>query len=160
VAGSSALHGGNHALEALVDAAAGILAADSLQGTLARIAHHLAAVVAYDDLTLYEVGDSLVPVFSVGDQERADPITGQAVRERRTCAAGVVVAVPLLAHDRVVGALDVRRSRAPFSDKEVGIVERFATMAALAYDSARQQDMLRQEAKTDGLTGLLNHRGS
>ena len=33
-------------------------------------------------------------------------------------------------------------------------------MAALAYDSARQRDVLRAEAKTDGLTGLLNHRGS
>jgi diguanylate cyclase (GGDEF)-like protein len=33
-------------------------------------------------------------------------------------------------------------------------------MAALAYDSARQRDVLREEAKTDGLTGLLNHRGS
>ena len=37
-------------------------------------------------------------------------------------------------------------------------VERFATMAALAFDSARQRDTLREQARTDGLTGLLNHR--
>ena len=56
----------------------------------------------------------------------------------------------------MVGALNVRREGAPFSQEEVELVERFATMAALAYDSARQRDV----AKTDGLTGLLNHRGS
>src|SRR5439155_3351644 len=47
-----------------------------------------------------------------------------------------------------------------FTDAEVSLVERFATMAALAYDSARQRDTLREQAATDGLTGLLNHRGS
>ena len=38
------------------------------------------------------------------------------------------------------------------------LVERFATMAALAYDSARQRETLREQVKRDGLTGLLNHR--
>jgi diguanylate cyclase (GGDEF)-like protein len=154
------LQGGNPALQALVDAASGILVADSLQGTLGRIAHHLAAVVAYNDLSLYEIGEGLEPVFIVGDQQSAHPITDEAVRERRTRTDGPVVAVPLVAHDRVVCALQVERPGSPFSDDEVGIIERFATMAALAYDSARQRDVLREEAKTDGLTGLLNHRGS
>ena len=31
-------------------------------------------------------------------------------------------------------------------------------MAALAYDSARQRETLREQVKRDGLTGLLNHR--
>src|SRR5262249_44818369 len=58
------------ALEALVDAAAGILAADSLQGTLGRISHHLSALLEYDDLTVYEIDDEaalLRPVFAVGN---------------------------------------------------------------------------------------------
>src|SRR5690349_2153165 len=66
----SAPKAGDSALEALVDAAAGILAADSLPGTLGRIAHHLAALVPFDDLSLYEIEDgekSLKPVFAVGD---------------------------------------------------------------------------------------------
>ena len=33
-------------------------------------------------------------------------------------------------------------------------------MAALAYEAARQREHLREQAATDGLTGLLNHRGS
>ncbi len=189
----SSSRAGDSALEALVDAAAGILSADSLPGTLGRIAHHLATLVPFDDLSLYEIGegaDTLKPVFAVGDwveEIMAEEIslqsgvTGWAVRNRRTrnvpntleeplCTvvtgtdevAEAFVAVPLIAHDRVVGSLNVYRtgSDVPFSSAEVELVERFATMAALAYDSARQRDRLREEVRTDSLTGLLNHRGS
>jgi diguanylate cyclase (GGDEF)-like protein len=145
VARTPATSGGTPALEALVEAASGILAADSLTGTLGRIAHHLAAVIAYEDLALY--GAEMQPLFAVGDLVPDDPIA---------LDAGTVVAIQLIAHDQGVGALHVRRSGAPFTAEEVGIIERFATMAALACDSARQRDV----AKTDGLTGLLNHRGS
>ena len=189
----SSAKAGDSALEALVDAAAGILSADSLQGTLGRIAHHLAMLVPFDDLSLYEIeegGVSLKPVFAVGDWvdeimaeeiSVANGVTGWVVRNRRTrnvpntlleplCTvvsgtdevAEAFVAVPLIAHGRVVGSLNVYRTGAdvPFSGTEVELVERFATMAALAYDSARQRDLLREEVRTDSLTGLLNHRGS
>jgi diguanylate cyclase (GGDEF)-like protein len=184
---------GGSALDALIDAAAGILAADSLKDTLARIAHHLQALLPFDDLTVYEVEDTgvtLRPVFALGawvEEIMSESLsidhgtTGWVVRNRRTrnvpntrfdTISTVVpgtadddeafVCVPLLAHDRVVGTLNVYRTghdRA-FTDAEVALVERFATMAALAYEAARQREHLRREAATDGLTGLLNHRGS
>jgi len=189
---TASVQDGDSALEALVDAAAGILAADSLQGTLGRIAHHLAALVPFDDLTLYEIeegGTALKPVFAIGDWVAEimgeeipllTGVTGWVVRNRSTrnvpntqleplCTvvrgtddvAEAFVAVPLIAHDRVVGSLNVYRAGAEvaFTDSEVKLVERFATMAALAYDSARQRELLREEVRTDGLTGLLNHRG-
>jgi diguanylate cyclase (GGDEF)-like protein len=181
------------ALEALVDAASGILAADSLDGTLGRIAHHLRALLRYDDLTVYEIDEAaglLRPVFAVGnwvDEVLANPIplgtgvTGWAVHHRRTRNVANVteeplcdvvggtpddpeafVCVPLLARERVVGALnvyrDLREGASSFSDAEVELVERFATMAALAYDSARQRETLRDQVQRDALTGLLNHR--
>ena len=179
------------ALAALVDAAAGILAADSLAETLGRIAHHLRELVAYDELSVYEVdrtGTMLVPVYARGlyaDEVLADVfpvtegVTGWVVTNRRTRnversdrepLAAVVqgtlmepesfVSVPLLVEDRVVGALNVYRigEDKAFEEAEVAQVERFATMAALAFDSARQRDSLREQARTDGLTGLLNHR--
>lgn len=180
------------ALEALVDAASGILAADSLDGTLGRIAHHLRALLHYDDLTVYEVDEAvgeLRPVFAVGnwvEEVLSDPIplgtgvTGWVVENRSTRnvensvtepLCNVVggtpddpeafVCVPLLARERVVGALNVYRAydaNGVFSAAEVELVERFATMAALAYDSARQRDTLREQVQRDGLTGLLNHR--
>src|SRR6185312_15877123 len=70
------------------------------------------------------------------------------------------VCVPLLAEERVVGTLNVYRAGEDmaFKDAEVQLVERFATMAALAYDSARQRETLREQVKRDALTGLLNHR--
>jgi diguanylate cyclase (GGDEF)-like protein len=179
------------ALEALVDAAAGILAADSLSDTLGRIAHHLAELLDYDELSVYEVDRSanmLVPVFALGayaNEVMADSfpvtegVTGWVVSNRRTrnvartdqdplvaIVAGTemepesLVSVPLLVEDRVVAAVNVYRlgTDRGFSDVEVAQVERFATMAALAFDSARQRDTLREQARTDGLTGLLNHR--
>jgi len=185
--------GGGTALDALIDAAAGILAADSLKDTLGRIAHHLRALLPYDDLIVYEVDraeTSLRPVFALGAwvaEIMAESLsvdhgtTGWVVRNRRTrnvpntrfdTISTVVpgtadddeafVCVPLLAHDRVVGTLNVYRtgSDCAFTDAEVALVERFATMAALAYEAARQREHLREQAATDGLTGLLNHRGS
>jgi diguanylate cyclase (GGDEF)-like protein len=190
---SPSVRPGPSPLDALLDAAAAILAADSLRETLGRISEHLSALLPYDDLAVYEIEPGarmLRPVFAVGmwvDEVMADRVdvtqgvTGWAVRNRSTrnvpnsaleplCAvipgtpseAEAFVCVPMLAHDRVVGTLNVYRNGAdaPFTEAEVALVERFATMAALAYDSARQRDNLREQAATDGLTGLLNHRGS
>jgi diguanylate cyclase (GGDEF)-like protein len=87
-----------------------------------------------------------------------DPIV--AVVEGTEMEPESLVSVPLLVEDRVVAVLNVYRIGVDkmFSDDEVAEVERFATMAALAFDSARQRDTLREQARTDGLTGLLNHR--
>src|SRR6476469_3959448 len=78
---ATATERGNPALEALVDAAAGILSADSLDGTLGRIAHHLRGLVHHDDLTVYEVDEDagvLRPVFAAGnwvEEVLASPLT-------------------------------------------------------------------------------------
>ena len=127
-------------------------------------------------------------MFAIGDwvdEVLANPIplgtgvTGWVVANRRTrnvpnvcteplsnIVAGTLdepeafVCVPLLTPERVLGALNVYRNgeEVAFSDEEVELVERFATMAALAYDSARQRHTLREQVRRDGLTGLLNHR--
>ncbi len=184
-------HADASALEALVDAAAGILAADSLSDTLGRIAHHLGELLDYDELSVYEVdraAEMLVPVFALSEyaeEVMADSfpldegVTGWVVTNRRTrnveradqdpivaVVEGTemepesLVSVPLVVGDRVVAALNVYRIGVDkmFTAAEVAQVERFATMAALAFDSARQRDTLREQARTDGLTGLLNHR--
>ena len=176
-------------LEALLEAAAAVLAADSLEDTLRRMATHLKELVPHDDLAVYELvdaGRTLSPAFAAGkwaDEVMADSfphdvgITGQAVRERRTrniprvdldpegeIVAGTVhepealICVPLLVEHRAIGALNVYRlgEQAAFSAAEAQVVERFAMMAALAFDSARQREVLRTLANTDGLTGLLN----
>ena len=178
-------------LEALLEAAAAVLAADSLDDTLRRMALHLRALVPYDDLAVYELvdaGRTLSPAFAAGrwaEEVMAESfphdvgITGQTIREKRTrniprvdldpqgeVVVGTehepeaLVCVPLLVERRAIGALNVYRlgEQAAFSPTEAEVVERFAVMAALAFDSARQREVLRAQASTDGLTGLLNRR--
>ena len=82
------------ALEALVDAASGILAADSLDGTLGRIAHHLRALLRYDDLTVYEVDDAArMPEAASTSASSADP--------RSISRAGATVTFPFIGRIRV-----------------------------------------------------------
>jgi diguanylate cyclase (GGDEF)-like protein len=175
-------------LEALMEAAASVLSADSLDDTLTRVSERLRSLVPYDDLTVYAADHErhkLVPAFACGtyvDEIMADEfeldegITGQALKtgEARNITDSLAessvawvadtpqdpeafICVPLMVESRTVGALNVYRSaRMPFTDLEFEVVKRFSVMAALAFDSARQREMLRAQAETDALTGLLN----
>jgi diguanylate cyclase (GGDEF)-like protein len=71
-----------------------------------------------------------------------------------------LVCTPLIAGSRVLGTLNVWREGAvaQFALEEVELIQRFATLAALAYDNAHQRDRLREQARTDELTGLFNRR--
>ena len=68
--------------------------------------------------------------------------------------------VPLAVADRTIAMLNVYRygEAAAFSEYEALIIERFGIIVALALDSARQRELLRTQADTDELTGLLNRR--
>jgi two-component system cell cycle response regulator len=71
-----------------------------------------------------------------------------------------MMCVPLEIAGRTIAMLNVYRygSDVAFSEFEALIIERFGIIVALALDSARQRDLLRTQADTDGLTGLLNRR--
>jgi len=71
-----------------------------------------------------------------------------------------LVCAPLIAGSRVLGTLNVWREGvvAEFARHEVELIQRFATLAALAYDNARQRERLSHQARTDELTGLFNRR--
>ena len=70
------------------------------------------------------------------------------------------ISVPLVARGAISGALNVYRlgHEAEFTETEFDIVKRFADAAALALDNAQTRDSLEQQANTDPLTGLYNHR--
>ena len=178
-------------LEALMDAAAAVLAADSLEETFGRMTGQLGALVPYDDLVVYEVDPSrttVKPVYADGAwveevmAERfsiEEGITGRALRECKTTnvprtdrdpdashVAGTVeepealVCVPLIVEGETIGALNVYRTGGDvaFSARDAEVIERFGAMAALAFSSARQRELLRTQARTDPLTDLLNRR--
>lgn len=72
-----------------------------------------------------------------------------------------MMCLPLEVAGRAIAMLNVYRYGldVAFSDFEALIIERFGIIVALALDSARQRDLLRTQADTDELTGLLNRRG-
>ena len=71
-----------------------------------------------------------------------------------------MMCVPLEVAGRTIAMLNVYRygEDEGFSEYEALIIERFGIIVALALDSARQRDLLRTQADTDDLTGLLNRR--
>jgi diguanylate cyclase (GGDEF)-like protein len=178
-------------LEALMDAAAAVLAADSLDETFGRMTGRLAELVPFDDLVVYEVDPTrtrLRAVYADGrwvDEVMAESfgidegLTGHTIGQGTTSnvprsdlhpASKVVpgtaqepealVCVPMIIEGETIGALNVYRSGddVAFSAQEARVIERFGAMAALAFNSARLRELLRAQARTDSLTGMLNRR--
>jgi diguanylate cyclase (GGDEF)-like protein len=198
---SSPTDGADHrivsGLEAIIEATAGILAAQSLAATLQAMADELAPIVPYTSLVVYEVdwADRVcVPLLATGSYvEQAlssrppldDSATGTAVRSGELVHRGPddpvlghvmpgtpaneiesLIVAPLHVAGQVQGTLNVWReasdalfaSDARFTPAELILIERFASLAAMAYANSSQREQLRTQALTDELTGLANRR--
>jgi diguanylate cyclase (GGDEF)-like protein len=70
------------------------------------------------------------------------------------------IAAPLMVAGEAIGSLNVWREgeSATFAPAEAQLLARFAAIAAMAYNNARQREQLRQLALTDELTGVHNRR--
>jgi diguanylate cyclase (GGDEF)-like protein len=70
------------------------------------------------------------------------------------------IAAPLMVAAEAIGSLNVWREgdAATFASAEAQLLARFASIAAMAYNNARQREQLRQLALTDELTGVHNRR--
>jgi diguanylate cyclase (GGDEF)-like protein len=71
-----------------------------------------------------------------------------------------LITVPLVARGALKGALNIYRlgGSARFVEHELELARWFADAAALALDNAQVRARLEQQAYTDSLTGLYNHR--
>src|SRR3954453_3554701 len=70
-----------------------------------------------------------------------------------------LISIPLIARARIKGVLNIYRvGEGVFSEPEFELAKRFADAAALALDNAQIRARLEHQARTDSLTGLLNHR--
>ena len=92
-------------------------------------------------------------------------ITGKAHDERLAAAIGddvegSLIAVPLLGQRGPAGVLTLERSdrEAPFDDLEFELVKLFAGQVSIALRNAEIYQAAEIRARTDDLTGLLNHR--
>jgi diguanylate cyclase (GGDEF)-like protein len=190
---NAAAHRTVRALNEIIDAAAGVLAEQSLQSTLLEMASALGRIVPYTSIAIYEVdwpARRLVPVFANGQYVDATlaerpsldaSITGSAVLRGEAInldaghptiaefqmpgtsysARESFLVVPLMGSDRAIGTLNVWREGvddAHFTEEEVELARRFATLAAIAWDNAVQRERLQRQALTDDLTGLSNRR--
>ncbi|MER6348715.1 SpoIIE family protein phosphatase [Streptomyces sp. NPDC001595] len=137
-----------------------------------KAAHPTPALRAADspgDLASYE-GDRLVtlcvhtgrPVLVRHVEERDLPrIARDAEASALLARAGVhsYLAVPLIAHGEVLGALDLKRTRnpAPFDEDDVILAGELASRAAVAIDNARWFQSVRNTALTLQRSLLPDH---
>jgi diguanylate cyclase (GGDEF)-like protein len=70
------------------------------------------------------------------------------------------ISLPLVYRGEVIGLIDVGESRRirRWSDDDVRVLQAIADQAAIAIANARAYARLAEQAVTDGLTGLFNHR--
>jgi diguanylate cyclase (GGDEF)-like protein len=193
--------GGEHVvaagLEAIIDATAGILAAQSLEATLQAMADALTPIVPYTSLVVYEVDWTeriCVPLLATGSYVEQtlssrpplddsatgtavlsgelvyrgpdDPVLGHVMPGTPVHEVESILVAPLRVGERVQGTLNVWREASDaefaedvlFTPAEMMLIERFASLAAIAYANSSQREQLRTQALTDELTGLYNRR--
>jgi diguanylate cyclase (GGDEF)-like protein len=69
------------------------------------------------------------------------------------------LAIPLSAGGEFLGVLDIESPEVDaFSRRDIHVLKLFANQVAMALDKARLFQRLEEQARTDGLTGLLNQR--
>ena len=167
-----------------------VVGAQDVDLVLVRVVATLRELVACADVVVWEsagAGELVVVLAQGNDEEQiqgmrirlGDGLTGLAALERRSIVSNdahrdaragwvpgttrvpeAVAAMPLFAHDRLVGVLGLYR-RGPeraFAEDEIELLADFAAVAALALDNARARADLELQAQTDDLTGLANRR--
>ena len=70
------------------------------------------------------------------------------------------IIAPLVCHSRVVGVLNMseKKDGGVFSEEDVAIVELFRQLIGASIGNINLFEKSQRQAKTDGLTGMLNHR--
>ena len=121
--------------------------ADKLLGTTHRDPSSIASMVAKNKLALPAGGDW---------RERDVPVFSHPMRIKDYES---LLVVPLLVKDEVIGTFTVAATRAgafPSDRREMlGVI---ANQVAISMQNARMYEVLEEQATTDGLTGLVNHR--
>jgi diguanylate cyclase (GGDEF)-like protein len=133
---------GSHTLRRVVGEGA-----DKMLGTTHRDASSIASMVVKNKLALPAGGDW---------RERDVPVFSHPMRIKDYES---LLVLPLLVKDEVVGTFTVAARRAaafPGDRREMlGVI---ANQVAISLQNARMYQALEEQATTDGLTGLVNHR--
>lgn len=70
------------------------------------------------------------------------------------------IIAPLICHGQVVGVLNLseKENGGPFSNDDIAVVELFRQLIGASIGNINLFEKTQRQAKTDGLTGMLNHR--
>lgn len=70
------------------------------------------------------------------------------------------IIAPLICHGRVVGVLNIsdKKDKNIFSEDDIAIIELFRQLIGASVGNIHLFDKTQWQARTDGLTGMLNHR--
>lgn len=70
------------------------------------------------------------------------------------------IIAPLICHGRVVGALNMsdKKNGSAFTQEDIAVVELFRQLIGASIGNVSLFEKTQWQAKTDGLTGMLNHR--
>lgn len=89
------------------------------------------------------------------------PVIDRSMRHyRRNYATKSCLIAPLVCHGRVVGVLNLsdKKDGSPFNADDVAIIELFRQLVGASIGNIKLFEKTQRQAKTDGLTGMLNHR--
>lgn len=89
------------------------------------------------------------------------PVIPQTQRSfAKNYASKSCVIAPLICHGRVVGVLNLsdKTDGSSFTAEEIAIVELFRQLVGASIGNINLFEKTQRQAKTDGLTGMLNHR--
>jgi len=133
---------GSHTIRCVVGEAA-----DKLLGTTHKDPSSIASMVAKNKLALPAGGEW---------RERDVPVFSHPMRIKDYES---LLVVPLIVKDQVIGTFTVAAQRAaafPTDRREMlGVI---ANQVATSVQNARMYELVEEQATTDGLTGLVNHR--
>ena len=148
----SLIHSDNIAIE-VVDASTGVLRPLTARGVYA--AHYLAP---------WEPGETGIATWVVEHNEpvlvedqRDDPRVNHFLETG--AIDGSLIVVPLIGPKGAAGVLTLERlgTEAPFDQREFELVQLFAAQVSIALRNAESFQAAEVRARTDDLTGLLNH---
>ncbi len=120
-------------------------------------------VFASEYMTPWEPGETGLATWVVARNEPAlvhDELTDERVNHGATGpVAGSLICVPLLGREGATGVLTLERLGVEdgFDDDEFELVKLFAAQVSIALQNAERHSAVEIRARTDDLTGLLNH---
>jgi diguanylate cyclase (GGDEF)-like protein/excisionase family DNA binding protein len=120
-------------------------------------------VFASEYMTPWEPGETGLATWVVARNEPAlvhDELTDERVNHGAIGpVAGSLICVPLRGRDGATGVLTLERlgDENRFTDDEFELVKLFGAQVSIALQNAEQHSAVEIRARTDALTGLLNH---